>query len=286
MSATQRTGSLGIGRRWWWIGPLAWLLTTGKVIAVEPEVVLLQDATRYATTPEKKARKAAARAELRERGADGLRLLMRHAHLENLGLHELAMERALNLEVGQAVPVLAEFLRADHPATRRLAVYFLGFHPAPELAAQVRPLLADEETCGAAIRTLGKWRVREAVPEILPFLRHERETRRIAAANALRDIGDPASAPDLLTALSDPVFTVREAAARALTGLGPPAEQALMAALPQAADPARRHIIRTLGLMRSKRAIHALSRLLLDPDPYVRRDADEAVRRIQSGAPE
>jgi hypothetical protein len=252
-----------------------------SALAADPDDMLLRDAVRYATTPAKRARKEKAKSELMGRGADGLRLVMRYVHLENIGVQGLALEMVEGLEDRRAASVLADFLGNERPESRRLAAFFLGSCDVPEHSGAVRVLLADEETCGAAVRTLGKWRCREAVPEILHFVKHERETRRVAAINALREIGDPAAVPDLLAALGDPVFTVREAAARALASLGAPAEKALLRALPDAEDPARRQIIRTLGGLRSRRAAGALKRLLRDSDPLVRADAAEALARIR-----
>ncbi|HOW98685.1 MAG TPA: HEAT repeat domain-containing protein [Kiritimatiellia bacterium] len=245
---------------------------------------LLLDATRYGSTPSKRAVKEKARAELFSRGPDGLRLVMRHVHLENVGVQGFAFEMVQELGA-RAAPVLVEFLGDEQALTRQLAAWYLGFGDTPEYAAPVLELLSDEKACGAAMRTLGKWRVRAAVPAILPFTRHERETRRVVAINALRDIGDPAAIPALRDALNDPFFTVREAAARALASLGRPAEQALLRALPGAKGGVRRHMVRALGAMRSRRAAGALRKLFKAEDPFVREDAAEALDRIRGARP-
>jgi HEAT repeat protein len=172
---------------------------------------------RYGNTPEKREWKSQARAELFARGTDSLREMMRRVHFENVAITVLADEMVRAMDTQKVAAVLVEFLDDAHPRTRKLAAYWLGFHDTPEYADRVLPLLKDDEAAGAAIRTLGKWRVREAIPQIVPFLSHEKETRRIVAANALRDIGDPGSAPYLIPLLSDRVFTVREVAARALS---------------------------------------------------------------------
>lgn len=237
---------------------------------------------RYATTPEKHERKLEADRVLRSRGAAALRELMQRIHIENIGIGVLTLDMVEKMPADEAAPVLAEFLASERPKTRRMAAYFLGCHETPEYADRIVPLLADDETAGAAIRTLGKWRLRAAVTNILPFLSHEKEARRIVAANALRDIGDPAAVPHLLPLLGDRFFTVREVAARALSTLGPRAEKALLDALPAAGEPARRHIIRTLGVMRSKKAVPALKPLLEDADPLVRKDASRALAAIRS----
>lgn len=235
---------------------------------------------RYATTPEKHARKLEADRVLRARGAESLRELMQRIHIENVGIGVLTLDMVEKMPGSNAAPVLVEFLASDRPKTRRMAAFLLGCHETPGFADRIVPLLADDEAAGAAVRTLGKWHVRAAVAHIVPFLAHEKEGRRIVAANALRDIGDPAAVPHLLPLLGDRFFTVREVAARALSTLGPRAEQALLDALPSAGAPARRHIIRTLGVMRSKKAVPALKLLLEDADPLVREDATRALEAI------
>jgi hypothetical protein len=176
---------------------------------------LIFEATRWATTPVKRERKRAARETLFEWRAEGLREVMKRVGSQNIMVRVLAQEIVERLPAEEAVPVLLDFLDASDPETRRIAVFFLGFYQAPEHAERVRALLQDDDAAGAAIRTLGKWKVREAVSEIAPFLKHDKETRRIAAINALRDIGDPQALPLLEPCLQDRYFTVRRAAARA-----------------------------------------------------------------------
>ena len=183
---------------------------------------LIFNIQRYGNTPEKREAKAISREKLFARGAEGLRLMMQKVHLENVMIAVIAEEMVRSMDAQKVAAVLAEFLDDEHPRTRKLAAYWLGFHETPEYTAQVVPLLADDETAGAAIRTLGKWRVREAIPKIVPFLSHEKEIRRVVAANALRDIGDPASEVYLVPLLNDRFFTVREVAARALSKLRNP----------------------------------------------------------------
>lgn len=180
---------------------------------------LIFDIQRYGNTPEKREAKARAREELFARGPDGLRVVMTYVHLENVAIGVTAENMVREMDTQKVAAVLSEFLNDGHPKTRKLAAYWLGFHMTPDYAERVLPLLKDDEAAGAAIRTLGKWRVREAIPEIVLSLKHEKEARRIAAANALRDIGDPSVVPELEPLLTDRVFTVREVAARALSKL-------------------------------------------------------------------
>jgi HEAT repeat protein len=177
------------------------------------------DIQRYGNTPEKREAKAKARDELLARGPDSLREMMKRVHIENVAITVVAEEMVRTMDTQKVAAVLVEFLGDEHPRTRKLAAYWLGFHETPEFADRVLPLLKDDEAAGAAIRTLGKWRAREALPQIVPFLSHEKEIRRIVAANALRDIGDPSVVPDLAPLLNDRCFTVREVASRALSKL-------------------------------------------------------------------
>ena len=252
---------------------------TNEMRAVPMDELVVR-AQRFGSTEPKRADKAAARDELFRRGPEALRWLMAHSRIENVTVQGLALESVLRLKAEEGVPVLLDFLKADEPLVRKYAAYFLGFYQTPEHADRLTPLLADEEAAGAAIRTLGKWKVGAAVPAIVPFLKHTREIRRVAAANALRDIGDPAAADALIGALDDPMFTVRETAARALASFGREAERAMIRALPSADGQRKRALIRALGDMRADRASRALKRLRDDPDPDVRGDVQEALQRI------
>lgn len=181
---------------------------------------LIFDVQRYGNTPEKREAKRVAREELFKRGPDAFREVMKRIHVENVMLGVLAQNMVEEFDPAQTAPVLVEFLDSTNARTRKVAAFFLGFHETPEYADKVMPLLDDEEAAGAAMRTLGKWKVEEAVPRIVPFLSSEREVRRIAAVNALRDIGDASVVPKLQPLLSDDFFTVREVTKRALGVLG------------------------------------------------------------------
>ena len=197
----------------------AWMcLSAGDLLAggPAPDRDLIFHIQRYGNTPEKREAKARAHDELFARGPDGLRLMMQNVHLDNVMITVVAEEMVRAMDTQKVATVLCEFLEDRHPRTRKLAAYWLGFHETPEYADRLRPLLKDDEAAGAAIRTLGKWRVRASIPEIVPFLSHEKEVRRIAAANALRDIGDRSAIPELKPLLNDRYFTVREVARRAL----------------------------------------------------------------------
>ena len=241
---------------------------------------LLFHAQRYATTPEKAERKRAAREEFQSRGAESLRYLMSRIHIENIWIYLLAEEVRRELEADVAVPVLLEFLDAEHDRTRRLAVFFLGEHDTPQYADRLLPLLDDDEAAGSAVRTLGKWHVTNAVPRIVPFLGDEKERRRVVAANALGSIGDASAVPALIEALADPFFTVRKAAARALVNVGDGATDELVAALGEVRGPALRELVAVAGELKLEAAGDQLTRLQTVNDGSLHRDVARALLLI------
>ena len=181
---------------------------------------LLFDATRYGNTPERREAKRVAREELKERMPDSLHAVMAHIHGDRVMLQVLVMEWVLELPSDVIVPVMLANIDHERMETRRAAIFFLGFHQAPEHAARIFPHLEDERTRGAALRTLGKWKVAEARSHAERWLEEGGERLRVVAANALRDIGDPKALPALVKAFDDPVFTVRHTAARAVVSFG------------------------------------------------------------------
>jgi len=241
---------------------------------------LVQHAIRNADAEARRTRKAMARRELFARGAETLRFLMEHAHVRKISLHVLLDNVVNRLPDERRTLVLVSFLDSEHARTRKVAAYYLGFCDAPEHAPLVLPLVDDEKAGTAAIRTLGQWRVTNTVARMSRFLADADERRRVAAANALRDIGDPRAIPHLIRALDDAFFTVRNTAERALAGMGPQTESALLIALEKAHPPALRHLIRVLGVVGTDKAVKPLEELLAHPDWGVRGDAAFALSRI------
>lgn len=240
---------------------------------------LVLHAQRYGATPAKKETRKKASRELYERGAESLRYLMDNIHIKNSALfmfaHKLVRD---HLSDQDAAMVLLDYLDATKELTRKRAAYLLGFCETPEHAHRIMPLLDDEEAAGAAVRTLGKWRVNAAAARIGGFLHHDKEGRRVLASNALRDIGDDRHAPDLIAALNDPAFTVRKVSARALTEIGGETEDALLDELPESRGLAQREIIRILGRLKSKRAVRPLRAMLKEPGLH--QDAADALVQI------
>lgn len=264
------------------IGVHSWLPLAALASDFDPKTATMDDllarVVRNGNTEERRAAKDEARQEIYARKAVSFRYLMERVHLDNVGLQVLAQEMIDQLTANEAVPVLLDFATSVNPDTQRIAVFFLGFYPAAATNADViLPLLTIDKTRNAAIRTLGKWHVTNAAPDIAVLLKDPKERTRVAAANALRDIGDPRSVGPLIDALSDQVFTVRYTAERALKHFGAQAEPALLVALSDAKVPALRHLIDLLAPLKPRKAYKPLTALLSHPDPYVREAAAKAL---------
>ncbi len=207
---------------------------------------LISAISRYGNTEARRTKKALARRELQARGTDALHWLINHCHLENLWIVLTARELVRRLDKDEAVPILIQALDAEHPDIVRMAAYLLGYFTCPEHAARLMPLLENHKTAGPALRTLGKWQVTNAIPAMVAALDHEKERRRILAVNALKDVGDPMVASNLVKMLDEPVFTVRHTAAEALKKLGAATGDTLRQALPGATPRARPLIVDVL----------------------------------------
>lgn len=247
----------------------------------DPKIASLEElffhAQRYATTPDKRQHKDQARTELFGRGAEALAFLIRHAEVENPWYFMLADELVSRLSQDQGVPALLALLDGPSVAVRKTALFFLGQYDAPQHAARILPFLEDDALAGVAARTLGRWRVREAVPALIRMLTDPKERRRIAAANALGRIRDPAAIPPLIAALDDPLFTVRTTAARALSMFGGDAEEPLLQTLAEGSRIRCREAIRLLGTVGSARSDAVLQAYLSSPDRGLREDAAAAL---------
>jgi HEAT repeat protein len=267
------------------------LLTCGWAVGARAEITtnatydeLFYAATRYGNTEARRAEKEAARTELFRRGADSLREAMERMHFENVMLQVLAMEMVHDqIPATTGRPVLLDYIEHERMETRRAAIYFLGFYPAPERPARLLKALDDEKTRNAAVRTLGQWKVDRARAELCRLLKtSEAERTRVLAANALRDIGNPDDLPALLAALNDPVFTVRNTAARAVASYGFKAHRPLLRELRDSEGAGRRQIVRLLGELRVLGAVRPLRRLLDQNDPGLRADVERALRQLES----
>lgn len=270
-------------------------LLTGLAVAARADIStnstydeLFHAATRYGNTEARRVEKEAARVELFRRGPESLREVMNRIHYENVMLQVLAMELVREkIPADTGAPVLLDFIENERVETRRVALYFLGFYPAPERPDRILVGLNDEKTRNATLRTAAKWKLAGVRHELRALLKKsEQERTRVLAANALRDLGNPDDLNILIAALSDPVFTVRNAAARAVASHGWAAHGPLLNALPSTRGPARRQVVRLLGELRVKAAQRPLRRLLDAQDAGLRADVARALRQLDGAATE
>lgn len=247
---------------------------------------LMVHVQQYGNTPGRKQRRAAATTEVIARGTNALHYLMAHCHIENMAVRMTADQLVrVHLEDDDVATVLLHYLDDPREKIRKTAVFFLGFCETPEHSAVVLPLLTNEATSGAAMRTLGKWSCTNAVPGIVLHMHHKKERRRILAVNALGDIGDIRAVPFLVDALDDEIFTVRKAAREALAGFGTTALGELTDMLPDQAPVAQREIISLLREGGYGVALQALSNLVNQAQsPSVAADAQAAFEQLESAA--
>ncbi|MEZ4649879.1 MAG: HEAT repeat domain-containing protein [Candidatus Eisenbacteria bacterium] len=122
---------------------------------------------------------------------------------------------------------------------KKNAIALLGdmkWKPARE---RLEALLADPDAkkhYNRTIQALGKIRDPEAAPSIRPFLADSLERRRILSLEALKFLGDDASAPAFVGRLSDPYFTVRSAAMSGLAAFREASVDPLLDALTGSPD--------------------------------------------------
>jgi hypothetical protein len=222
---------------------------------------LLYHATRYGNTPLRKDNKARARHEVRKRLPGSFSDIMNRLHADNIGLQVFAMELVRETGPRELVAEMTPYIFSENQDIAKVAVFFLSFKDAGHLAGRVRPLLSDETLRGVSMRALAAWNDKESAPAISAFLTSTNERIRIASANALRDLADPAQIPALVKALDDPVFTVRNAAARAVVTFLHQAVPYLEQALSEAGDVRlRRQLFRCLGVIGTAEASAAYHR--------------------------
>jgi HEAT repeat protein len=242
---------------------------------------ILFHASRYGDTASRRDAKAAAKAELMRRGVPALGYLVERAGSENPWFYIYAREMLPGVPTNAAAETLLGLLSHPTNEVRKTAVFLLGFLNTPEHAPKVRPLLKDEDSAGAAIRTLGKWRDRDSLEGILPHMASDKEGRRIQAAVALGELGDARALGPLIAALADPVFTVRNAAQKSLLMLPREAAgAALLDAWPVMGATARRQAIRILGEIRWEPARERLVEAAADTQPGLRDDAAAALTAL------
>ncbi|MBI3099801.1 MAG: HEAT repeat domain-containing protein [Planctomycetes bacterium] len=183
-----------------------------------------------------------------------------------------------------AVPLLLPLLESSKPNVRRNAIDLCAQLKAGEAVEPIAKSLDDPAFILPAIRALGELGVAEAVPRILPALKNERETVRIAACTSLGKLKDPRAVPDLIAALEDPLATVRYPAQWALGALGTAATESCAQALSGARPRSRLHLVQVLASCGDGPAMAALQKLLKDEDWAVRGFAVAGLARFSEPA--
>jgi len=172
--------------------------------------------------------------------------------------------RSLEMCCGeQAVPsLLARLGREREIAVRKAILYALAAHPSSQTASV-----------------------------LLPFLKDKSQETRATAAYALASIGDASSAGALIEILQrrsgDEDAFVRSQAARGLGAIGNRAgiDALLTALIRDKSQEVRRESARSLGLIANKqdaKVIEALSKAMLQSDPYLTAIISDALEKIRS----
>lgn len=237
-------------------------------------------ASRYGNTEERRIRKKHAKNELMNRGGAAFAYLMAHIHQDNMWYSIYAYQMVQKVSAEIAVPVLLDVLQEGRRENKKMAIYFLGYYDVPQHADIIMPYLNNEFLAGVTVRTLGKWKIKDAVPLITPFLYDQKERKRILAVNALRDIEDPAAAEYLLDCFQDPVFTVRNTAIQALLTWPDTATSLIRKRIHAANGIALRCMIRVLGKAGEKKDAGLLKSFLQHADWGVCGDAVRAISRL------
>jgi hypothetical protein len=189
---------------------------------------------------------------------------MERIHFENVMLQVLAMEMVHDwIPATNGTPVLLGYLDHERVETRRAAIYFLGFYPAPEKPARLLKALDDEKTRNAALRTLGKWKVDRARDEMRALLKKSEPNARACwppmrcATSGIPMTCPPAGRPERPHVHRAQYGRPR----RGLVWFGK-AHRPLLRELRDSEGAGRRQIVRLLGELEVVGAVRPLRRLL------------------------
>jgi HEAT repeat protein len=203
------------------------------------------------------------RQQLTPEAIDALRVLLRDP---SPAVRREAVTLLARIEDETSTPEVIRMLHAstEDVSVRQTIAYSLG--------RTVRP--NDEASRKRAVDALEKLMTAEVSPVV-----------REGALWSLGEIGGARAEQILLRGLDDPDPKLREAAADSLGKIGGvPAVKSLTAVLLKDKEAAvRAAAVRALGDIGDANAAIPLLRALEDPDPYVRRAADDALGRLQPG---
>lgn len=215
------------------------------------------------------------------------------------GVREDAVEALARARDQEAVPEILNLIGDPNVRVREEALDAVddileeGGDPAMVAAAveRVLPSLTDEasDVRETAAETAGDLRAREAVPDLLRLLGDQDEGVRRNAIEALGEIGDGAATPALRELYAKTEGWDRIRIARSLQQLGDGSAMAAEStrfrevALTSQDARARERAVEFLAENAVQANRDVLERALQDPNPRVRREAEQGMRRLRSG---
>lgn len=144
---------------------------------------------------------------------------------------------------------------------------------------------SNVEVRRAAVRSIGNFEDRTAIPALREALRDSDAEVRAHAVEALGDMHDAASADAIAALIKDPNRDVRSHAIEALTDLElEAAPAALLEALRDTDAEVRHQAVHAVGHFQDARAVPQLRAMLDDPNGDVREGAVEALGEIRNEA--
>jgi len=190
--------------------------------------------------------------------------------------------RTLIREGEKAVPVLAELFNGEWVEGKRMAAWILSEIRHPTAVGPLSRALgdADEDVrwkAAVGLKRIGRPSVFGLVATLLTGKLHARQ----CAAWALGEIGDPAAAGALASALEEKDDDLRWKAATSLTQIGAPALPALAKVLRSGSVETRRCAIWAVGKIGGTASLPALDQALADKDNHVRAKAVVALGNIR-----
>ena len=192
--------------------------------------------------------------------------------------------RALSDVTGPEVTAaLKPLLDNPEPAIRTLVIECLAH---PENAAEVGPRLRDRlgfdrECAYYVVRSLGRLRYREAVPDLVAFFEGAAPLEKVAVIEALGAIGTPAAVRFLDAELKGRDRERRRAAAATLAKHHRDGRLATFLRLARAEDWSLRNTAAwALGEIGSAEAVPVLRKLTSDPEEVVARTARSALEKL------
>ena len=202
-------------------------------------------------------------------------------------VQEMALEACINLHSATLNQRFKERAGNDDPMQRMMAVYALGRYSVRENLPQILAALEDpsprvRQVAVESFQNLGT-EAATFVPQLLPRLHDEDKDVRLAVVDLLGQIGSPDVMPHIVDALKDANEWVRIRAIEAL-GLHKAAEAVptLAQMLEDASPMVAFKIIEALGAIGGNVAFSVLLGMMDHEDPEIQHAAAEAVAAIQA----